>query len=147
MKIKILSDSTCDLNQELLTKYNITLVPLSVIKNGEDFMTVVAEYNEDPGMDVYGEDGYYFNSGVMVEEYEEASFALEEGGVSEIVETTYGYHIIKRLPLDLEADFAANLNKVQTAWLYAAEDQLVEELRGSVEITTNDAKVKEISVK
>lgn len=37
MKIKILSDSTCDLNQELLTKHNITLVPLSVIKNGEDF--------------------------------------------------------------------------------------------------------------
>ena len=37
MKIKILSDSTCDLSPELLEKYNITLVPLTVIKNGESF--------------------------------------------------------------------------------------------------------------
>ena len=35
MKIKILSDSTCDLSAELLEKYNITLVPLTVIKDGK----------------------------------------------------------------------------------------------------------------
>lgn len=37
MKIKIISDSTCDLSKELLEKYDITLVPLTVIKNGEAF--------------------------------------------------------------------------------------------------------------
>lgn len=37
MKIKILSDSTCDLSPELLEKHSITLVPLTVIKNGEAF--------------------------------------------------------------------------------------------------------------
>jgi len=37
MKIKILSDSTCDLSAELVEKYNITLVPLTIIKNGETF--------------------------------------------------------------------------------------------------------------
>ncbi len=37
MKIKILSDSTCDLSAELLEKYDITLVPLTIIKNGEAF--------------------------------------------------------------------------------------------------------------
>ena len=37
MKIKILSDSTCDLNQALLEQHDITLVPLSVIKDGQDF--------------------------------------------------------------------------------------------------------------
>lgn len=37
MNIKILSDSTCDLPREVLEKYNITMVPLSVIKNGESF--------------------------------------------------------------------------------------------------------------
>ncbi len=37
MKIKILSDSTCDLNQELLEQNNISVVPLSVIKDGQDF--------------------------------------------------------------------------------------------------------------
>ena len=38
MKIKILSDSTCDLSQELIEKYDITIVPLTVIKNGEPFV-------------------------------------------------------------------------------------------------------------
>jgi len=37
MKIKITSDSTCDLPKELLEKYDITLFPLTVIKNGENF--------------------------------------------------------------------------------------------------------------
>ena len=37
MKIKVLSDSTWDLSPELLQKYDITLVPLTVIKNGENF--------------------------------------------------------------------------------------------------------------
>ena len=37
MKIKILSDSTCDLSAQLLQQHDITLVPLTVIKNGEEF--------------------------------------------------------------------------------------------------------------
>lgn len=37
MKIKILSDSTCDLSRELLQKYDISLAPLSVIKDGTDY--------------------------------------------------------------------------------------------------------------
>lgn len=37
MKIKVLSDSTCDLPQELVNKYDITIVPLTVVKNGEQF--------------------------------------------------------------------------------------------------------------
>ena len=37
MNIKILSDSTCDLPLEVLEKYNITMVPLTVVKDGEEF--------------------------------------------------------------------------------------------------------------
>ena len=37
MKIKIISDSTCDLSKELLEKYDITLVPLTIVKNGQSF--------------------------------------------------------------------------------------------------------------
>ncbi|MBQ7857073.1 MAG: DegV family protein [Oscillospiraceae bacterium] len=37
MKIKILSDSTCDLSQDLLQKHDITIVPLTIIKNDKDF--------------------------------------------------------------------------------------------------------------
>lgn len=38
MKIKILSDSTCDLSPELVEKYDIGIVPLIVVKNGEEFL-------------------------------------------------------------------------------------------------------------
>jgi len=37
MNIKIISDSTCDLSAELLEKYNITLVPLTIIKDGQAY--------------------------------------------------------------------------------------------------------------
>ncbi len=37
MNIKIMSDSTCDLSQELVEKYNIGIVPLAVIKDGQQF--------------------------------------------------------------------------------------------------------------
>ena len=37
MNIKILSDSTCDLPQEILEKYNITMVPLTIIKENHEY--------------------------------------------------------------------------------------------------------------
>lgn len=37
MNIKIMSDSTCDLSQDLLEKYNITLVPLTIVKDGKPY--------------------------------------------------------------------------------------------------------------
>jgi len=37
MKIKIMSDSTCDLSSELLQKYDITLVPLTIVKDGKPY--------------------------------------------------------------------------------------------------------------
>jgi len=75
---------------------------LEKVNAGEDFMALVEQYNDDPGMDMYGEDGYYFNKGYMVKEFEDATYALELGATSGIVETSYGYHIIKRLPLEEE---------------------------------------------
>lgn len=45
-------------------------------------------------------DGYTAVPGDMVSEFEEASLALEVGGLSGIVETVFGYHIILRLPID-----------------------------------------------
>ena len=38
MKIKVTADSTCDLSQELIDRYNITIIPLSIVKDGESFI-------------------------------------------------------------------------------------------------------------
>ncbi len=75
---------------------------LAKVKNGEDFDALIKEYNDDPGAK---DEGYTFaQDGSMVKEFEDASFALKVGGVSELVETTYGYHIIKRIERAFTAD-------------------------------------------
>ncbi len=72
---------------------------LKKIADGEDFDKLIKEYGEDPGMES-NPDGYVFTYDEMVEEFEDAAFDLEVNGISEPVETTYGYHIILRLDMD-----------------------------------------------
>ncbi len=65
---------------------------------GEDFDALIAEYGTDPGT-AENPDGYLFTTGQMVEPFEKAAYAAKEGEITKPVQTEYGYHIIKRLPL------------------------------------------------
>ena len=66
------------------------------------FKELKEEYCEDSGKVAYP-DGYIFTPGTMVAEFEDAVKALDAYGLSDIVETAYGYHIILRLPLDADS--------------------------------------------
>ena len=79
---------------------------LQKISRGEDFEKLMAEYGEDPGMTT-NPDGYLIDANgytpegaQMVEEFAVGANALKVGGVSDIVTTAYGLHIIKRYPVD-----------------------------------------------
>lgn len=80
------------------TKAKATEV-LNKAKAGEDFDALITEYNEDPGMTT-NTDGYFFTYGEMVQAFETTSFELNDNEISDLVETEYGYHIIKKLPID-----------------------------------------------
>jgi peptidyl-prolyl cis-trans isomerase C len=65
------------------------------LKKGEDFAKLAGELSKDPGSGKEGGDLGWFEKDRMVPEFAEAAFKLDKGGVSEIVKTQFGFHIIK----------------------------------------------------
>lgn len=62
---------------------------------GEDFEDLARKYSQDTESAARGGDLGYFSKGRMVPSFEKAAFALPVGGLSDIVETKFGYHLIK----------------------------------------------------
>ena len=68
---------------------------LERITGGEDFAELAREFSNDPGTAALGGDLGWFRRGRMVREFEEAAFSLLDGQVSDVVQTDFGFHIIR----------------------------------------------------
>jgi len=68
---------------------------LKDVKAGKDFATLAKENSQDPGSAPNGGDLGFFQPGQMVGPFNDAAFSLAAGAVSDIVETEFGFHIIK----------------------------------------------------
>ena len=68
---------------------------LKRIRGGADFAALAKQYSEDPVSKEDGGELPEFPRGQMVPEFEAAAFSLTNNQVSDIVTSTYGYHIIK----------------------------------------------------
>ena len=64
------------------------------VAEGEDFASVAEQSSEGPSRSKGGDLGF-FGRGQMVKPFEEAAFSLEEGKISPVVETRFGYHVIQ----------------------------------------------------
>lgn len=89
MKIKILSDSTCDLPKSILDACDITLVPLTVIKNGEDFKDGVTIAPADIFAHVASGGDLCSTSAVSVGEYQEF-FSRYSGNYDGVIQICLG---------------------------------------------------------
>jgi peptidyl-prolyl cis-trans isomerase C len=117
---------------------------LAEIREGADFIELATKRSEGPSA-VKGGDLGYFGPGDMVPPFEKAAFAMQPGEVSEVVQTQFGYHVIRledrrggaTVPLNEAADQIRSYLGQQA--LENAIGDLVTRLRdeGEVEIYLN----------
>ncbi|PIR04054.1 MAG: hypothetical protein COV59_02615 [Candidatus Magasanikbacteria bacterium CG11_big_fil_rev_8_21_14_0_20_39_34] len=83
---------------------------LDQIKNGADFAQMASQYGTDGTKDFGGDLGW-FTKGAMVPEFEEAVFGAEPGAlIDHLVETSFGFHIIKVTDSGVTHDFKSFLD-------------------------------------
>jgi peptidyl-prolyl cis-trans isomerase C len=68
---------------------------LKDVKAGKDFAVLAKEHSQDPGSAKNGGDLGFFQQGQMVGPFNDVAFKLSPGQVSDLVETEFGFHIIK----------------------------------------------------
>ncbi len=73
------------------------------LQAGNDFAELAKLYSQDPGSAPLGGDLGYSRRGEFVKNFEETAFSLEEGEISGIVESRFGYHIIQLLDKEQDA--------------------------------------------
>jgi peptidyl-prolyl cis-trans isomerase D len=99
-----------------------------VQKNPENFAELAKKNSDDPGSAAMGGDLGFFGRGMMVKPFEEATLKLKEGEISEIVESDFGFHIIKLTgihpakakPLaEVKGEIANDLKKIASSRKFA----------------------------
>jgi peptidyl-prolyl cis-trans isomerase D len=68
---------------------------VAVKKAPDSFAEIARKNSQDPGSAANGGDLDYFARGAMTKAFEDAAFALKKGEISAVVESDFGYHIIK----------------------------------------------------
>lgn len=109
------------------------------VKAGDDFTKLAKEYSADEYSAVNGGDLGFFERGKMVPEFEKVAFSLEKGKISEIVETQFGYHIIKVTDkVYKEYSFDEVKDKIKQELLYQKYTEKVKKLEESATIEKDE---------
>ena len=96
------------------------------------------ENSEDTGLET-NPDGYVFTDGTMVSEFEDAVKGLKPGEYTkELVESSYGYHIIKRLELSRnDEDFTENYDQYEEQYKNSIWDDMLKGIMDSANISVD----------
>ena len=106
------------------------------LREGTDFGTLAREHSDCPSAQRNGDLGF-FGRGTMIKEFEDVAFNLKPGEISRVVETQFGYHIIKMEERDDEDIRVRHILKIieptedDISGLVSLMDNLLERLRDS----------------
>ncbi|MBN2286713.1 MAG: peptidylprolyl isomerase [Tissierellales bacterium] len=105
---------------------------LNQLKDGADFATLAMEKSIDTTSAVAGGDLGYFPRGQMVQEFEDVAFSLEIGEISQVVPSTFGFHII--MLTDKQDSFESSRDQIMTDYKNFKYNEWVEGIESASEI-------------
>lgn len=86
---------------------------LAQVRGGADFSQLASRVSEDRGSAAMGGQLGLVQRGATIRAFEDAGFALAPGGISDVVETSFGYHVIWRPNLEVVRDsFTSDLRQI-----------------------------------
>ena len=106
LRTKLIDEVTAGLSTEeeqvwarhiLVADEQAANVIIERLKDGEEFGALAVELSEDTGSGAQGGDLGWFGKGQMVAEFETAAFSLEDGEISDPIQSNFGWHIIQKL--------------------------------------------------
>lgn len=127
---------------------------LALAKAGKDFTILAREYSDDPSAINNGGDLGYFERGKMVKPFEDAAFALEKpGDISEVVQSPFGFHVIR-----LERKRLANqqpfekvktqlIDELQKKWISDQKAAYIADIKNDKTIKLNEEAINALQVK
>ena len=110
------------------------------LNNGEDFAALAVELSEDTGSGAQGGDLGWFGKGQMVPEFEAAAFSLEDGEISQPVQSSFGWHIIQKLGHTMVPMSPGAYDQARQA----AFDEFMANLREEADIVIHDYWVERV---
>jgi peptidyl-prolyl cis-trans isomerase C len=110
------------------------------LQKGEDFAALAKEFSQGPSSAKGGDLGY-FRRGQMTKPFEDAAFALRPGEVSDIVETKFGYHLIKVIEKEPETTIAFEGIR-EALGRYLTQEKVQKEVNLYVQKLKENAKIK-----
>lgn len=93
--ILIASPKTAPAADRQAAKAKADTLLAEVQKTPDSFADVAKKNSQDPGSAVNGGDLDFFGMGAMTKPFEDAAFSMKKGDISPVVETEFGYHIIR----------------------------------------------------
>lgn len=129
------SDATAEQKAQIKAKAEQVLAQVKA--DPSKFAALAKEYSQDPGSVEKGGDLGFFGQGVMVPAFDKVAFSLQQGQISGLVETQFGYHILK-LNASRGGDAAsANLAAEQALQKQQAQQQLQKTVDELNDVTYN----------